>query len=123
MLSRRRQKLSSFIALGAMLLAALLPASSSLARATLFAHESLVMGVICTTHDANSPVPASPNVAHGHCALCGGAASGVLVPAPIAAHAVIAVPDSAPVPPRAHAPPRENVAVHPLSPRAPPRAA
>ncbi len=127
MFSRRRQKVSALIALCAVLFAGLLPASSALARATVFVNDALVMGVICTTHGGKvtsvpspSSTPSVPLAAHGHCALCVISGSAALMPCAIAVNSLTVAPAGVPTLPASSAPPRENFALHPLIPRAPP---
>lgn len=123
MFTRSRTKLVALMALVAIVFAALLPASSAFARA--FTNTDVVaMGGICATTDgvADPAVPVGHAIQHGHCAFCTFGAPLVSVPHVAALLAKLDAPASERYVHRNDALPRDRVAVHPLSPRAPPRA-
>lgn len=125
MFTRSRKKSVALIALLAVMFAALMPGATAYAR-VLQATDVVALGGVCVTNyivgDEQSPAPVKHSARHGHCAFC-------TLGAPLVSAArfdilltSLSVP--AAVPP-AHANdtlPRDAVAVHPLSPRAPPRA-
>ena len=126
MFPRSRKKFVALIARCTVMMvvfAALMPATSALAR-TMSADYALADALgnsICTTHDAGSPVAPAP-AAHEHCVFCTVGAPAVLAPR---AHVLRVVLDAPVALLQVHpndALPRDAVALHPLSPRAPPRA-
>ncbi len=121
MFTRSRKKLTALIALLAVLFAALMPATSAFAR-TLSADHALALSGICTTHDASEPAPMERAATHGHCAFCSLGAPLVSAPRVDALLATLDAPTPVPHVHRNPALPRDAVALHPLSPRAPPRA-
>lgn len=124
MLTRRTKKLTALIALFAVVFAVLMPATSAVAR-TLSADYALALSGICTTgttHDAGEPAPLKRAATHGHCAFCTLGAPLVSALRVDARVATLDAPASVPPAPRNEALPRDAVALHPLSPRAPPRA-
>ena len=123
MFARSRKKVVALIALCAVVFAALIPAMSSFARALTDGEvvaDVVASGGICTTGDP--AVPANRIATHGHCAFCTLGAPLVSAPRVDALVATLAVPTPAPRAQRNDALPRDAVAFHPLSPRAPPRA-
>ena len=120
MLTRSRKKFVAWIALCAVLFAALMPATSVFAH-TLSAADTVALGGICTTHDASEPAPLE-RATYGHCAFCTLGAPVVSAPRVDALLATLDAPAPVPQVHRNHTLPRDVVAVHPLSPRAPPRA-
>ncbi|HTD90872.1 MAG TPA: DUF2946 family protein [Burkholderiales bacterium] len=122
MLTRSRKQFVALIALFAVIFTALMPATSSMTR-TLTNADVVALGGICSTaHEGEPAVPADRAATHGHCAFC--SLGTPLVPGH-RADALLAVLD---VPSLVHpllrndTLPRDVVAFHPLSPRAPPRA-
>ncbi|HTE16256.1 MAG TPA: DUF2946 family protein [Burkholderiales bacterium] len=110
------------IALCAVTFAALLPATSSFAR-TLMSGDVVTLGAICTSHAPADPVmPVEPAATHGHCAFCTLGAPLVSAPRVEILLVTLDVPATVSQAHRNHALPRDVVAIHPLSPRAPPRA-
>lgn len=121
MFTRSRKKLTALIALFAVIFAALMPATSAFAR-TLSADHAVALSGICTTHDASGPAPAAPAATNGHCAFCTLGAPLVYAPRVDAWLVTLGVISSVPHIHRNDALPRDVVAIHPLLPRAPPRA-
>ncbi len=121
MFTRSRKKLTALIAFLAVVFAALMPATSAVAR-TLSEDYALTLSGICTTHDASKPAPVDRTTSHGHCAFCTLGAPLVSTPRVDALLVTLDAPASMPQVQRNDALPRDVVALHPLSPRAPPRA-
>lgn len=124
MFSRSRKQCVAWIALLAVIFAALLPARPAAAGATSHAGLS-TLGTICTSHGqaADPTVPADSGVSHSHCAFCAlGAWWLPALPADVLL-ATLRAPASAPRTSHNHLLPHDRVAVHPLIPRAPPCAA
>ncbi len=125
MFTRSRKKSVSLIALLALLFAALIPSAASYAR-VLQATDVVALGGVCVTEyavgDEPSQSPVKHSARHGHCAFCTLGAPLVFAARFDTVLATLAAPVATPP---AHANdtlPRDAVAVHPLSPRAPPRA-
>ena len=121
MFTRSRKKLTALIALLAVVFAALNPATSAVAR-TLSDDYALTLSGICTTHDASKPAPLDRRITHGHCAFCTLGAPLVSAPRVNALLVTLDAPASMPLVQRNDALPHDVVALHPLSPRAPPHA-
>ncbi len=121
MFTRSRKKLTALIAIFAVIFAALMLATSAFARA-LSADHALALSGICTTHDVSEPAPAAPVATNGHCAFCTLGAPLVSVPRVDALLVTLGALSSVPHVHRNDALPRDVVALHPLLPRAPPRA-
>ena len=123
MFTRSRKRTVALIALLAVMFAALMPGAASYAS-VLQATDVVALGGVCVTDYAASEQPSqSPleqSARHGHCAFC-------TLGAPLVSAArfdtLLATLAEPAAPPPAHANdtlPRDAVAVHPLSPRAPP---
>ena len=121
MLTRRRKKFVALIALFAVIFAALMPATASFAR-VLTNGDIVPLSGVCSTNSVmgDPAIPLERAATHGHCAFCTlGAplAPGHRVDALLA---VIDVPTLLHHVPGNDALPRDVVAFHRLSPRAPP---
>lgn len=121
MFTRSRKQLVALIALTAVVFAALMPATSAFAR-VLSGDHALALGGICTAHDVSEPAPLSPDAGKSHCAFCTFGAPLVSAQRVDALFATLDAPAAVPHIYRNDALPRLAIAVHPLSPRAPPRA-
>jgi hypothetical protein len=121
MFTRSRKKISALIALFAVIFAALMPATSAFAR-TLSTDHVVALSSICTTHDASGSAPVAPTAINGHCAFCTMGAPLVSAPRVDALLVTLGALASVPQVHRNDALPRDVVAIHPLLPRAPPRA-
>ena len=124
MFTRSHKKLVALIALLAVMFAALMPAASAFARTLSadYAYAYASSGSICTMQDANSPAAPAVPAAHEHCVFCTVGAPAVLAPRAVVPARVVDTPAALPRVHRNDALPRDAVAFHPLSPRAPPRA-
>jgi len=122
MFTRCRKQFVTLIALCAVILAALVPATSSFARMLTNADVVALGGICATAHEGEPSVPADRAAAQGHCAFCNLGAPLLSVPRMDTLLATLDIPASVSHVHCNDALPRDVVAVHPLSPRAPPRA-
>jgi hypothetical protein len=121
MLPRCRKKLVALIALFAVAFAALMPATSAFAR-VLSGDAAVVLGSICTTHEVTDTAPPAHISDGGHCAFCTLGTPLIFAQRVDALLTTLDAPAALPHLYCNDALPRNTVAVHPLSPRAPPRA-
>jgi hypothetical protein len=122
MFTRSRKKFVAWIALVALIFAAWVPATPAFARAPWNA-DFATLGALCSSYAPGDPAaPAGPGVLHGHCASCANGAPLVFALPVDVLLATVDAPASAPRMHRNATLPRDRVALHPLSPQAPPRA-
>ena len=122
MFTRSNRTWIAWIALLAVIFAALTSAAPAAAGAPTNV-DDLLLGSICTSHSQAEPaVPGQSGTGHSHCGLCVLGQSLILASPAELALATVSVPAVLPRASRNHLLPRDSVAVHPLIPRAPPRA-
>ncbi len=128
MFTRGRKKFVALMALCSVLFAALMPTTSVYARA-LSADQVVALAVICSSaHESVASGPGAPAVpllplkGQGHCAFCNMGVPLLLGSRIDVQVRVLDIPPAAQPALRNDTLPCDGVAVHPLSPRAPPRA-
>jgi len=121
MFTRSSRKWVAWIASLAVILAAWMPAAPAGASASI---DALILGSICASHRPAEPaVPGKSGLSHSHCGFCVVGHSLILASPAEVPLATVGAPESLFRAIRNELLPRDGVAVHPLSPRAPPRVA